>query len=441
MMQHLPSLRISSNGRFLVTSDGHPFFWLGDTAWEMLHRLSLEETRHYFNNRKKKGFSIIQTVILAELDGLQTPNANGHLPLNDLDPRQPNEAYFDHVDRVVSLAEEMGLYLGLLPTWGDKFNKKWGTGPEIFTAENAKSYGRFLASRYGRWKHIVWILGGDRIPENKQHKLIIEEMATGIREGHEGALISYHPNGGYVASDLFGKASWLDIDLFQTRHQKGFREYRFTLKARKRKPTRPVIDGEPGYENIPNLLNKWNFQRLDAADIRRSAYWNMLSGAAGYSYGCNEIWQMYGGTEAPKFGAQFSWKEALDLPGAHQMGILKRLFESIPWQEMAPDPKVLAEMNWIWQPRKLVLSTADRDWILVYCPGSQKIKLKAGLFRKIRRTAFWINPVNGEVKRTDGDSGPVFSCPDKNQDWLLLVLLRQAADQWDYSGITLTSKL
>lgn len=32
-------LRVSSNNRFLETSDGKPFFWLGDTAWELFHRL------------------------------------------------------------------------------------------------------------------------------------------------------------------------------------------------------------------------------------------------------------------------------------------------------------------------------------------------------------------------------------------------------------------
>lgn len=432
MKQNLEALGISKNERYLVTSGAQPFFWLADTAWEMLHRLDLEDTLHYFKNRKEKGFTLIQTVILAELDGLHSPNASGQVPLKKLDPKQPNEAYFKHVDQVVSLADEMGLYLGLLPTWGDKFNKKWGIGPEIFTPENARSYGRFLGQRYGHWNHIVWILGGDRIPENEQQKEIIEEMATGIREKDQNSLMSYHPNGGYLASDIFGEASWLDIDLFQSRHQKGFREYRFTRKARKRKPLRPVIDGEPGYENIPNLLNKWHFQRLNPTDIRRAAYWNMLSGAAGHTYGCNEIWQMYDGSTDPKFGAQFSWKEALDLPGSGQMGIMKSLFESLPWQEMAPDPKVLAGINWKLHSQKLAIATADRDWLLVYCPKGKKIGLKGKIFRKTKRKAYWIDPENGQKQEVKGNCGPVFPIPDKSRDWLLLVLSPSSAEKWQY---------
>ena len=81
-----------------------PFFYLGDTAWELLHRCTLEESERYLADRAAKRFTVIQTVVLAELDGLHTPNRNGDLPLLDDDPTRPNEPYFAHVDAVVSLA-------------------------------------------------------------------------------------------------------------------------------------------------------------------------------------------------------------------------------------------------------------------------------------------------------------------------------------------------
>ncbi|MCB0054946.1 MAG: DUF4038 domain-containing protein, partial [Caldilinea sp.] len=69
-------LKISENRRFLVYDDGTPFFYLGDTAWELLHRCTYEETARYLADRAAKGFTVIQTVVLAELDGLHTPNRN-----------------------------------------------------------------------------------------------------------------------------------------------------------------------------------------------------------------------------------------------------------------------------------------------------------------------------------------------------------------------------
>src|SRR4051812_12855332 len=82
----LQRIRVSTNKRFLVYEDGKPFFYLGDTAWELFHRLSLEEAATYMDDRKSKGFTVIQACVLAEFDGLHTPNAYQHTPLENDDP-------------------------------------------------------------------------------------------------------------------------------------------------------------------------------------------------------------------------------------------------------------------------------------------------------------------------------------------------------------------
>src|SRR5690606_2233883 len=63
-------LTVAPDGHYLQYEDGTPFFWLGDTAWELFHRLTREEIMQYFDNRKEKGFNVIQAVVLAEMDGL-----------------------------------------------------------------------------------------------------------------------------------------------------------------------------------------------------------------------------------------------------------------------------------------------------------------------------------------------------------------------------------
>lgn len=76
----LPHLKVSDNQRFLVQEDGKPFFYLGDTAWELFHRLTREETAAYLKLRAQQKYTVIQAVALAELDGLTDPNAHGSLP-------------------------------------------------------------------------------------------------------------------------------------------------------------------------------------------------------------------------------------------------------------------------------------------------------------------------------------------------------------------------
>jgi hypothetical protein len=51
-------LKVSENHRYLVDSRGQPFFYLGDTAWELFHRLNREDAIRYLDDRAKKGFTV-----------------------------------------------------------------------------------------------------------------------------------------------------------------------------------------------------------------------------------------------------------------------------------------------------------------------------------------------------------------------------------------------
>ena len=176
------------SGYFLLRSC---FFYLADTAWELLHKLNREETDWYCRERARQGFTVFQTVALAELDGLRTPNAYGRLPLQTSDgmpdPARPDTegpySYWDHVDFAVHTAEQYGLYVALLPAWGDKFNRKLGKGPEIFTTENARIYVRWIGARYRDASNIIWMLGGDRMLEGDDLLRRREEiLAAPIRQ-------------------------------------------------------------------------------------------------------------------------------------------------------------------------------------------------------------------------------------------------------------------
>ena len=58
------------------------------------------------------------------------------------------------------------------------------------------------------------------------------------------------------------------------------------------KPIKPVIDGEPSYEDIPIGLHFPEGPRWQASDVRRYAYWDVFAGAFGHTYGHNAIMQM-----------------------------------------------------------------------------------------------------------------------------------------------------
>ncbi|MFH0759531.1 MAG: DUF4038 domain-containing protein, partial [Bacteroidota bacterium] len=197
--QDLKRLKVSENKQYIVTEDDEPFFWLGGTAWELLHRLNREEVKIYLEDRSHKGFTVIQTVILAESDGLNTPNAYGNLPLINNDPTRINEKYFEHVDYVIRQSEELGLYIGLLPAWADKLwiteLDKPGTERPLINSQNAEEYGELLAKRYHKQSNIIWILGGDWVPMDEDQYETIRAMARGIRKIDTIHLVTFHPRG------------------------------------------------------------------------------------------------------------------------------------------------------------------------------------------------------------------------------------------------------
>ena len=396
--QELPLLKISENQRFIVTEQNEPFFWLGGTAWELLHRLTHEEIDLYLTDRAQKGFTVIQTVILAELDGLNTPNAYGEKPLINNNPEVLNEKYFQLVDYVVEKAAKLGLYVGLLPTWGDKFNIKWGVGPEIFNADNAEKYGEILAKRYLQHNNIVWILGGDRPPESETHYAIIRGMAKGIQKVDSRHLITYHPVGAKKATDFFYNDKWLHVDMFQSGHSRVAKEYQYVVDSKKLEIQRPIINGESRYENIMDRF--WEEQHhgwLDDADVRVSAYWSMVAGAAGYTYGCNDIWQMYSVGREPNLNARTDWQAALSLPGSSQMKYMKEIFEKLPWQKMEMDQKLILNDN----PEEasfIVLAVDENyDFLVAYTPTGKAIEVDLPKLNPESVAAYWFNPRSGSM--------------------------------------------
>jgi len=165
---------------------------------------------------------------------------------------------------------------------GDKVvAEKWGKGPVIFPVDKpeiARQWGRFLGARYKTAPNVVWILGGDRT--GKGFEPVWNAMAAGLAEGDGGAhLKTYHPGGGHSSSEWFAGAAWLDFNMLQSGHaQQNLENDRMIDRDYAIKPVKPVLDGEPRYENHPidwNPDNGW----FDAADVRQALYWSVFAGA------------------------------------------------------------------------------------------------------------------------------------------------------------------
>jgi hypothetical protein len=427
------------SGHFLVTGSGQPFFWLADTAWELFHRTTRAEAEYYLETRRQQGFNVIQAVILAEMDGLHTPNANGHMPLLGDDPARPNEPYFSFVDEIIHLAAGKGLYIGLLPTWADKVTTQWGIGPEIFTPENARVYGKFLGQRYRNDTNILWILGGDRSADG--YEALWGAMADGIVEGLGWRpFFTYHPSGGHSSSEWLHKAEWLDMNMWQSGHVLlDAPNWEMIASDYRRIPIKPVLDAEPNYEDHPvdPFLRKWQpvFGRYTDYDVRKQAYRAVFSGACGHTYGHHSVWQFWNLQRTPINSSMPVWDEAILRPGAGEMVHLKNLMLSrpylsrIPDQTMLPDvsPTPLADNSEHFDPLRAAYPCATRcaegTYAMVYFPQAEQ-SLRVDLSSLSGRIkAWWYDPRNGKAYTAGEYPNEIinFTSPFAGPDWVLVL--------------------
>jgi hypothetical protein len=428
-------LRVAEGGRYLERADGTPFFFLGDTAWLLVQRLAAEQTERYLADRARKGFTVIQAVLAhPEGDG-DMPNTAGDVPFADRETLAPDEAYFRHVDAVVARCNALGMVFGMLPTWGHYWKQVGRDEPPVLSLSNARAYGRFLGARY-RDADLIWILGGDQNVESDAEREVVEALAAGIREGDGGAhLMTFHPRGPGLSSLRLHDAAWLDFDMIQSSHgaldhDNGlFVEHDYALS-----PPKPTVDGEPRYEQIPVGFYFDGYDRhlrFDDDDVRQAAYWALMAGACGHTYGHNSVWQMWRPGLEPAILADVPWWEAIEDPGARQMGLLRRLFESRPFTLLEPDPGLVVDGPAQRGARVRALRARDGSFAFVYSPRGEAFTVDKSRIADQRVREIWYDPRYGVARHfhtTDNTGFQSYAPPSsgRGRDWVL-ILESQAA--------------
>ena len=435
----LPRLKVSENKRFLVTQDGKPFFYLADTGWELFHRLNRKEAIEYLDTRVVQKFTVIQAVALGEFDGITVANAYGKFPLVDLDPAKPavtpgaNPAdpkqydYWDHVEYIVDQANARGLYIAMLPTWASWVNGSDHAKP-VITPGNAQAYGEFLGRRFGK-KGIIWILGGDRTPTGFEQtwRTLARGIAIGVsgKEDYDAFLMSFHPSGGETSSTWFHNDRWLDFNMQQDGHNpparaKSWEKVKHDYDLL---PTKPVIDGEPLYEDHPLAFNSKQFGYSFDAHVRQYAYADTFSGACGHTYGNHAMWQFYAPPGKPINGPLMDWKHAIVRPGATQMQYVRALLESRPMLSRVPDQSIVVDPL---DGADHIAATRGDGYLFVYSAQGRKFTVRPGKISGERLKGWWYNPRSGAAEAIgefDNSQTREFSPPSEGfgSDWVLVL--------------------
>jgi len=396
-------LTVSDNQRFLMHENGTPFFWQGETGWLLPERLDRAEAEWYLQRCREEGYNVVQIQVI---DGVPAINIYGQ-PSHPLPTaKATGYGYWDHLDYIVDLAQQNGIYIGMVAIWGGLV--KAGK----LSVDEARKYGTFLANRYKNKPNIIWFMGGDIQGDIKPE--VWNALATSIKAIDKNHLMTYHPRGRYTSAKWWSKAAWIDFHTFQSGHRKygqrmGNADYPIPDNTEEDnwmyvdstwayKPIRPVLDAEPSYEDIPMGLHDKNEPRWKACDVRRYAYWSVFAGSCGHTYGHNAIMQMLKPGYPTSYGDAGdvkTWYQGLNDPGFQQMKFLSQLILSLPYFDRIPDQSIIVENG---KQYDRLIATRGNDYLLVYNYTSRNMKIDLTKIAGDRKNVWWMNAGTGNLR-------------------------------------------
>lgn len=423
-------LRISKDERHFVHADGTPFFWLGDTHWQMPGTERVDacnhpahdggpcphggQFQHLVADRKEKGFTVYQTYPSA------TNPAWWAEPYDRIDPERFRRVF----DVQMNYLAERGFVVAL--GFGH-FNNSTKVPPEDLCR-----WARYLVARYGAHP-VLWITCQEmNAPEadGRNRIAVWRRVAAQVSavDGYDHPL-SAHQWVVDVNTRPLGGESWHDWFALQGGH----RGSGLTPRSRYAgyyyfEPTRPMIETEAMYERVDCG------GVADTDDARISAWKAMLCGSAGHTYGAAGVWALKwdpADTRWQRYNHDIpAWYAGMALPGSRQMGVMKDFFLEVPWTGLTPR---FGDSEWSsWEdPERCVLATVGNRLYLAYCYGPTSEGTLKKLGRGAVYAARWLDPRTGryagnsrDVRAPDG-TWQVPRKPD-DRDWLLVLERRRA---------------
>jgi hypothetical protein len=193
-------------------------------------------------------------------------------------------------------------------------------------------------------------------------------------------------------------------------------------------PAKPTLDGEPNYEDHPvNPWPKWNTDNgyYRDYDVRKQCYRSVFAGGCGVTYGHHAVWQFMNAKEEAINYPDRGWINAMDRPGAVQVGYLRKLMESRPMLNRIRDTSIIINGQGKKTEHIEAFRSADNSYAMIYLPVGKTITVNMkNLQHQI--TAWWFNPKDGTAKQisiTEKKEQMEFTAPTTGtgNDWVLVI--------------------
>ncbi|MHA6530569.1 apiosidase-like domain-containing protein [Paenibacillus sp. BAC0078] len=375
---------LSENRRSFVVND-KPFFYLADTVWSAFTNASIQEWAEYLEYRKMQGFNVLQINILRQWDASESDIAIepfGLDPNGYYDYHKLNEEYFDRADEMLGMAVEQGFVPALVLLWCNYVPETWAS---MFQKDNkmpldcVEPYVNYVVKRFSKHKPIFLVSGDTDFPNEAANAYYMKALETACAVS-PSSLKTLHIQGRLrEIPEKLEQHEGIDFYMYQSGHNSQYQStaYEIARHFYKKSWIRPVINGEPCYEQISYSRNVYG--RYSRFDVRKAAWQSLLTGGgAGITYGAHGIWswhkkgKKFGIVEGEGFDQPYDWRDALRFEGAWDYSFIKYLFENYNLTGLQPAEILL-------NPSPEIRAAASGDTIVIYVPVNTKLRLNLDL--------------------------------------------------------------
>lgn len=416
-------LKVSPDKRRMVYNDGTPFFWLGDTHWQMpdFERDNEcnygdgcgSEFKHIVKDRMQKGYTVYQTYPDA---GMSDGGGNAHVAIwwttnyTQLNPA----AFQQYFDPKMKYLADSGFVVAL------------GCGVHYNTTEavglaGLKLFAKYMVARYAAYP-IVWITAQevDIKPEEQAIWYAVAQTIDSL-DGYKHPLTGHMNSNNYI----WGTETWHTWFAEQGGHgpTRTYRDQAFYKGFWNYVPMQPFLEAEAKYEDVNcGGLN-------DAIDDRVAAYKSIQCGGLGFTYGVSGVWAMKWDVGVPGWDSfsAYPWYVGVDAPGSTSMKYLKQFYSSFAWNDLVPRFGDNAWCSFTTPESAVISSSPDALRFVVYFYGSGTATgtLKNMVAAKTY-IARWFDPNTGKnilISNTINPASQSWGIPAKpdSNDWVLLV--------------------
>ena len=416
-------VKTTPSKRYFTYSDGTPFFYMGDTHWNIPVN-TLSNFKTIVDKRIEQGFTVIQS----------EPIGAGY-KLSD-GVTEDDLSFFVKLDERFRYIADKGLVHANAQLF---FASELGRNRAKYSDDYLEKLCRYWVARYGAYP-VMWTTAQEcdndfyhNLGRHDYYDVITNPWKLVANYIHQYDPYQ-HPQTGHmenIAHTIASTSSFRDLPGHSwygaqwSPNKNGQLNFKIPKDFWNNGQGKPTVNYEGHYDHL------WTKE----FGARMQGWTAYLNGMYGHGYGAIDIW-LYNSTydmEKPSLrhgitvsieDKQTKWDVSLEFASAYQMGYMHSFFKSIEWWKLIPR---FDDFNWFINDGSWYsLASIDNDLYVAYFYNN--INTNTGTLKNLENTDYivqWFNPITGNYNASTAvtiENG-TYTIGDKPtiEDWVLVM--------------------